>query len=83
MKRIGDFTGKYGAIESSSRSAVELVQRSIESVIEVMIPLQSIKISNGIAFIQTHPAIKQVIVSEKEKILSEIKKRGGKIGQIR
>lgn len=52
-------------------------------MIGIQITSKSIKITNGIAYIQAHPAIKQVLLIEKGKILDVIKKLGGKIGDIR
>lgn len=83
MKRLGDFTAKYGAIESGSRSATGMVQKAIEQVIDIQIAAKSIKITNGTAYIQAHPAIKQVLIIEKAKILEIIKKSGGKIVDVR
>ncbi|MBU3668752.1 MAG: hypothetical protein FGM57_02155 [Candidatus Taylorbacteria bacterium] len=74
MKNIGDFLSKFKIIRNPKENR-EQISIILKNSIQLDVSESEIKVEKGVIYLYTHPAVKNVIFLNKEKILVIIKEK--------
>lgn len=78
MELIRSFLERYSNLTPPDAIVRKVVSEKINEIISINVDIKKIKISRGIAFIQTSPGAKNKLFLKKQKVLSHVWETLGK-----